>query len=220
MKELYLIPKLTYERLMGSCSAANGKSSGGGNPPSSTLPRSPRAPETGSYVKVPLKINSRGDRRDVTEQYKTHVKPPKMGGEGRNKDGISLNVTPSKSISKNHQPSLSHVIPIHFSETKFPYVNSVLEYLKTSGNVMWNEQGDLNAPLSGYNILSIIRDFSDRVKVDEATARDYKYVIDAAGIPNWLIRNKSLVYQLNSQPKIKKGGGRIGVRGSSSWKPY
>ena len=187
-------------------------------------------PETGDTVQVPLKGTSQDENRryDVKGTFKTAISPTMSGAERRSawRDRIPLRVTKVQSISASRKPPLTDIIPIYFTEPKFPYVNSVLHYLQKSDNIQWDEEWDLYSPLNRYNILDIVQSFLGRKKVEKEQLQDYEYIIRTAGIPYWLIKNKLLVNQLRNTSGIKKGAGKRhgkGDRNSSrniSWLPY
>ena len=98
---------------------------------------------------------------------------------------------------------------MYFTESKSSYVNSVLHYLQKSNNIQRDEDGNLNSPFNEFNILEMIKDFVGKDKVSNDNLQDYKYLIRTANIPVWMIKNKSLINQLQDVYKIKKGAGKL-----------
>ena len=222
MKELYLIPKLTYERLSdGSIVEASiSKNHEEEEEDEEEEDEEQELPYSMSdkKVKIPLKPVKFGKKRNnIAKSMLKTVIPPLI-----QREEIPLRVTERRSMMINKKPPLTDIIPLHFTETKIPYVNSVLQYLQKSSNIQWDDHGELYSPLNGYNILHIIKSFLDKNKVEKEIIEDYDYLIKLAGIPHWLIRNKSLVKQLQKTFGIKKGAGGLSKRklGNSQWIPY
>lgn len=191
MKELYLIPKLVYERVMKSHKDVTDSEISSSN--------------IGGYNKmVELKT------------ILTNKPPPAIVPQFNNNESLKKkNTVTLKTLKKvgekknNKNPPLSNLINIIFPNTTRTYALSLLKYFEKSDNMKWDNNGDLFHPLNKYNILEFITNLAQKnKKIDAQYIDDYKYLISDINLPYWLIRNVALKKQLLAtyDNKIRKGG--------------
>ena len=80
-------------------------------------------------------------------------------------------------------------------EKKREYVKSLLHYFKNNPNIIWDKNGNLMRPFSGYNIIDIIKDISVTNSLRQAndfTLAIYKMLIDYTDLPLQVVKNKKI----------------------------
>ena len=169
MKESYLIPKITYERLLKGTTAQTSDT---------TMAKTTIPPTLTEESIIPLNI------QELPTQKK-----------------------------KNHNPALYHLPLLTLAQSKAPYAYEILEYLKQSDQIQWDDEGNLFPPFDGLNVVDFIKILNDgrRYARDENSAK-YELLIKMLNLPPSFIRNTKLREQMSGggsrlppQWKIKKG---------------
>ena len=174
MKELYLIPKQGYERILTSLNT------------------------TGIKVKDKAKSGSKGE-------WKTSI-PPTLQKSSPSR--VPLRVLKTVENKEIRNPSLYDILPMTFKGDEISRAKIMLKYLEKTGNVSWDSNGDLYAPVNDGNIIDIIKDFNSQTT--QFTNREislYRYIITATDLPIWMIENdeiKKLILPKNKQTSTGK----------------
>ena len=189
MRELFLLPKSTYERLISN--------------------RKER--KKSEHILQPF----RNVESNTSKQGFTTVIPPGQVKEkkvGLKSVGWSLKKSDEKKKDQfdgENNPTLNHLIPSIFSSVRIGYVKSLLNLLKNTNLIRWNAVGDLSSPIVGYNILDVIKDF-DGNKLpsnwNPKMSTDYSTLFKYMNIPPVMIRNKSIRSHID--PTFKRGSGK------------
>ena len=224
MKELYLIPRLTYEGLLRS-KQHNVATHGNESSRKSLADSSENSISSKDEGKVRIHLDSieppKTEKKTTKAVFKTLI-PPLIKKRRENMIPLRLNETGNNNDNKS--PSLADIAPAYFTESRLPYVNSVLRYMQKSNNIQWDEEGNLYSPFKGFNILDIVKGFTGKDKVNDEYLQDFKHLMKIVNMPASMIKNKSLVRQLHDAPKIKRGAGKSYPRKVShqdmAWVPY
>ena len=158
MKESYLIPKITYERLLKEATVQT---------PKMTI-------------------------------AKTTIPPTPQ-----EEPNIPLNIQELPTQKKNNNPSLYHLPSLAFTQSKSPYAYEILEYLKQSDQIQWDEEGNLFPPFDGLNVADFVRLLNDgrRYARDENSAK-YELLIKMLNLPPSFIKNVKLRERMTGGARI------------------
>ena len=157
---------------------------------------------SGQKRRIPLRTVEGG------RVFKTYIPPTLHTAVKKTpKRAIPLKMVEGRGSTDVNKPSLTHLLPVYFTESRIPYATSVIHHLQNKDIIQWDNEGNLHSPLVGRNIFHLIQDFAGRKKVEVEKVPDYSYIIRVGDIPNWLIKNKLLVGQVNHSRHVQKGAG-------------
>ena len=133
-----------------------------------------------------------------------------------------------KGINYNHsdKPKNSNIqqqLTMKFYGKDLSHARVLLDNLEKSGNIEWNEYGDITHPINGYNAVKFIEDVIKRNKINASKVEDYKFIINSGNIPLYIINNKELKNYLTQDPPttiIGKSGKLFKSRRSPNWNIY
>ena len=188
MKEFYLIPKHQFQ-LMNSHKPTPTPSSGQVNLSPPTKPRHcKKSPEIG-------------------EQWMTRVIPPPLQ-KGIKMKGIRPFKYDGDSNHIRKNPNILQELSTELQGKNLIRGKLLLKYIENSGQLEWDELGDIYRPMSGYNIIQFISNIVNGTSLDDDQMDPYKLLILSSNIPFHHIKNQKLRnYTMNvKKPKKKKSG--------------
>lgn len=167
MKELYLIPKHTYEYMNKNTGVVK---------------------KENTKEEEEMKLVSKVKNKSV-KKWKTNI-PPKINKRVPLK---TLKYTIKKN-QRQEKPNLSEVLKLHFlnDSKQISQAQYILKYFMNNSDIIWDHNGDLFSPYNNYNIIDIIKHILSKKRITGTQLNVYKYLITTSGIPIWAVTNENL----------------------------
>ena len=219
MKEFYLLPKHQFE-VLNSKKVANGdvdknpkefsteKTKG----ETSRKPRNTRNVQS-KFPKVkPSKMNK---TPQPGQRWRTRMLPPPLKKSINMKGMIYHN----NNNENKKNPNIQHHLAMKLYGKDLSHAKLLLNHLEKTGDVEWNEYGDILHPLRGYNIVNFMVDVVTSDKLNLSKLEDYKFIFNTANIPIDYIKNKRLLKHINQNPPSTIVGKKSKIFTQSQVKP-
>ena len=188
MKEFYLLPKHQFE-LMNSKKKKIVAGDGDSVNPTTT----PCNIKKGEKKKKP----------EIGERWGTRIIPPPIRK--------SIAVKGMKYNSKIHPNSnIQQELSSQLQGKNLTRGKLILKHIENSGNIKWDEFGDIYNPLNNYNIIDFIKDITSNDAIADIKIADYKLLVLLGNVPLHYIKNERLKkyilnpLQYSSVKKAKK----------------
>ena len=201
MRSYYLLPESTVERVLTGIKpkCANPASPGTDDrssfnlqsspvydtltaehvPTSSNLAVSPHGATPSSHVRSMKKKTYKKTKISRSGVYKTTKLPP-----------VQLRPTGIREEMIISNPEISNLVPLYVKSTNAPYVDMMLERIKDSPIVKWDNRGNLLSSTRSSNILDMLNLLSNSSQIPtRADLVDIKHIVNAVGILPSEIRN-------------------------------
>ena len=216
MKELYLIPKHLY----------------GITKPSSTVKKvrdDVKCGNVNNRVIKRAKLNKSklqkcttskrisGDRKrripKIGERWQTVIPPPSPPRPALKIQNTNSNSNNNITRRKKINPNIHNMLNIKIGGKEMTRAKLILKHFENSGDVRWNEDGDLYSPINAYNIVDIIRDLVYKTanpKMSLQKKADVKNLISVSSLPLHYINNTEFLKYMNrGEEEVRKGGSTV-----------
>ena len=216
MKELYLIPKHQYD-VMKSKNSLNGNNTSKSSISEISNYSTPVKANRSKFIRTNKIVKSKSKVPHDGQKWQTRILPPPLQNRIYMK-GIKYNRN-DKPVNSNIQQQVT----MKFYGKQLSHARVLLEHLEKSGNVEWNEYGDITHPINGYNIVTFMEDIIKKDKISPSKVEDYKFIINSGNIPLYIIKNKELKNYLTQDPPttvIAKNGKLFKSKSSPHWNTY
>ena len=220
MKELYLIPKHQFEMMKSknSLTSKNNDNTKSSVPKISNRSTSPKITRSNfTRLNKNKVLKSKSKVPDVGQKWGTRILPPPLQNPVYMK-GINYNRE-----DKPTNFNIEHQLTMKFYGKHLSHARVLLDHLEKSGNVEWNEYGDISHPINGYNVVNFLEDVIKKNKISPSKVEDYKFIISSGNIPLYIIKNKELKNYLTQDPPrtvIGKSGKLFNSKTSPQWNTY
>lgn len=136
--------------------------------------------------------------------------------------------TPGNNQNTPINPSLEHLVGIFFKTNQQDYAKSLLEFYRKQSLIRWDELGQIQSPITGLNILDVIKYFASSsshsfsVKEKELL----KILHNFAPLPYDYMRSPAArryltgVHKAGGNVKVKPMSALMSAQSKMRWNPY